>query len=182
MPSMSGSTPHRSSATAGVLVSRECSPDPLIDTCAVDTFRATFVRRRPSTGPSMSVRSTCDAPSRAHAMPGRPEMPLPSSTTHLPTRDDDRFRSMYFARRREASQQVVPPGARACVRGERGAGAGSFRSTYVQFREWASWAMRMCVPTSSSSTRLVSLPVPDAHALPFHRSKSIVEFDLKLAV
>ena len=130
MPSMSGSTPHRSSATAGVLVSRECSPDPLIDTCAVDTFRATFVRRRPSTGPSMSVRSTCDAPSRAHAMPGRPEMPLPSSTTHLPTRDDDRFRSMYFARTREASQQVVPPGARACVRGERGAGAGSFRSTY----------------------------------------------------
>ena len=36
----------------------------------------------------------------------------------------------------------------------------------------------MCVPTSSSSTRLVSFPVPDAHALPFHRSKSIVESSL----
>ena len=38
--------------------------------------------------------------------------------------------------------------------------------------------MRMCVPTSSSSTRLVSFPVPDAHALPFHRSKSIDESSL----
>ena len=38
--------------------------------------------------------------------------------------------------------------------------------------------MRMCVPTSSSSTRLVSFPVPDAHALPFHRYKSIVESSL----
>ena len=42
--------------------------------------------------------------------------------------------------------------------------------------------MRMCVPTSSSSTRLVSFPVPDAHALPFHRSKSIVESSLTEAI